>query len=179
MNDLSTSGVIRTHEDADGGVHVWADIEERQFLGAFRVMKVGALAVKVTLGTVEDRIPYIGSVPLHAKRWPTLKLESGPNEALLSWVALRVTIDLETGKMDPEKVDAAQVVHVNDYALLSENGLSPDDGQGNGYFPLALLVWASKAGVRKIVQNTWFNRRHSFKPGEEGRKGVHYFPPVL
>jgi hypothetical protein len=178
MNTITTAGPIRMHTEANGDVHVVADLPTPQFRGAFRVLKAGTNAVRVTLGSVEGRIPYIGSEPLHAARLPMLKLDEGPNDDLLSWVALKVAIEPTTGLMNPDQDDAAQVVHISDHALLSENGLAPDVN-GSGYHSLALLVWRSRTSVQHIVQDTWFNQRHSFRPGTGTAKGYHFFRPIL
>lgn len=179
MNRLTTSGPIRVHREANGNAHVVADIPTQSFRGAFHVMRSGATRVRVGLGTVADIIPRIGKEPLNAAQLPQLDLDGGPNKELLSWVCVRVTVDPATGIIDPEKHELVQIVHVNDYSLLGVNGLAPDDGQGNGYHPLALVVWSSKTRLRGLVQNTWFNQRHSFQKAAQGARGIHYFMPVL
>ena len=175
---ISTAGPIRVHQDFTGDTHVVADIPAPPFRGAFRVLMATNKQVRVSLGTVEGRVPTCDGVSLDEKKLPLLSLDEGPNEELLSWVCLRVTVDLASGVMDPKNAEAAQIVHVSDYSLISQGGFCLDDGKGNGHFPLALLVWEDKERVRRIVQNTWFNRSHVFKPGEGSTRGWHFFPPV-
>lgn len=175
MNRLTTSGPIRVHYDTRGRAHIVADIPSRPFTGAFRVRKADASSVRVGFGTVHGRVPTLNGEPLHAKRLPKLKLDEGPNADLLSWICVRVTVDLESGLMDPDNADAATIVHVNDYSLIDVNGLAPDDGQGNGLCALATIVWRDAKTPRQIYQFMHFNPRHSFKAGSEGERGFHIF----
>jgi hypothetical protein len=190
-NKLTRTGSLRVHQDARGDLHVVADVTGRRFGGAFPVRMAAADEVAVGLGTVEGLTPRLQQVPLDgvdgkkAVRVPNLPLKEGPNAELRSWVCLRVQVDLAVATAQTAAAEqrplllGAEIVHLNDLAKVFANGVSPDDGAGHGYFPIAMIVWRDKEIVKRLVRNTYFNQRHSFIPGREGRGSFHLFRPAV
>lgn len=178
MKSLSTSGPIRIHRDSRGRCHVVADLPSSPFRGAFRVARASKDQVRVGLGTIEGQVPTLNGTALNARRVPLLKLTGGPDAELRSWVCLRYVVDPKSGKADPDNTAAATIVHLNDYTRLSSNGLVPDEN-GAGHLALALVLWRDPSTLQRIVQNVWFNQRHSFQPAPpKGGKAWHFFHPA-
>lgn len=184
MKGVLTTGGTRVHRGYDGREHVVSDRTPSPYIGAFRCALAGSLQVRVGLGTVEGYTPKLNDVPLDGVVGkstvpvPLLELEDGPNQDLRSWILLRFRVDLETGLPDPEDEDLATIIHGNDLRAVFSNGVSPDDGEGHGHCPLAMIVWRDKETVQRIVQNTYFQLRHSFIPAASGRRAFHLFTPA-
>lgn len=162
---------------------VVADPDTTAFTPRFRVTVAGTKA-KVGLGTLGNRAPLVAGVGLDGKTpdgkviaVPPLSLDEGPNEELRSWVCLDVRVDLKTGQIDPEIKDNLNITHRKDIASRFRNGFCMDDGQGNGFLPLAMLVWRDKATVGRVIQNVYFNQAHHFKSKGANAKGWHFFHP--
>ncbi|WP_156345493.1 hypothetical protein [Verrucomicrobium spinosum] len=161
-----------------------ADLATPGYLGAFKVAMAGAAAVRVGLGLIENIVPKLRRVPLDGRdskgrrvSVPVLKVEDGPNKDLQSWVCLKVTVD-KLGVIDAKAEIPVDVVHLNDLTGKFANGFSVDQ-DGVGYLPIALLLWRDQRRLFKVVQNVYFNQRHSFAPPEkDGGKGWHVFSPV-
>jgi len=188
---LHRTGQIRVHTGRDGD-HVVADVTPPPFHGAFTVRLAGRMKARVGLGTVENIVPLVNDtqVTLDGRdavgdpaAVPTLDLVIGPGPDLRSWICLQVTVD-DAGVLDPKNRESAIVGHVNDLTGRYANGVSLDQ-DGRGYLPLAMLVWRDKKTVQRIVQNVYFNQRHSFKPpvrdvapGAQKGIGIHIFQPA-
>jgi hypothetical protein len=175
---------VRIHQQTDG-LHVIAEQDRKAFIGAFRVTLLAGLNVRVGLGNVDGIIPVISGIGLDGKdkggivrSVPPLPLTGGPNSDLRSWVGLQLQIDLATGKPDPKQFGNATLLHFNNLASYWSNGLSKDDGKGNGVLPLAMIVWRSASSVQTIVQNVYFNQHHSYKAATANAKGWHFFYPA-
>lgn len=187
---LRRTGKLRVHTARDG-YHVIADITAPPFHGAFTVRLAARLKARIGLGTVEAIIPTLQGRRIDGKdaegeqgRVPLLDLSDGPGDNLRSWVCLRVVADLNTGVIDPDNPESATIVHLQTLIGVF-NGAALDDGVGAAHLPLAMLVWADDRTVQRIVQNVYFNQRHSFTPPERGlqpapqaARGLHLFLPA-
>jgi hypothetical protein len=130
--------------------------------------------VIVGMGTLNNRIPTINGVALDgAQAVPKLKLISGPNAELRSWVCLQVRVDRQTGEINTDDENALSIVHKNDI----ESGL-PSDGTV-GLHALAMLVWNSdRSSVKRLHQVTHFHLQHRWLKGSDERAARHLFWPA-
>lgn len=167
----------RTHR----GIGIIADVTAPPYSGRFKVRLSGASQVRVGVGTFNQQMPEVNGVPINGVtasgatvRVPDLKLSSGPNEDLRSWVCGRVVCDPKTGA-----ILSSSIVHLNSLEKLFENGFSLDV-DGAGVMPLAMIVWKDKRTVQRIIQDVHFNQRHIYQPATpEGVKAWHLFTPAI
>ena len=160
------------------GTYVVADLQASAWDHPFRVT-LGSKELTVGIGTLNNRIPTINGVPLDgaqagkAHAAPKLKLTSGPNAELRSWVCLQVRVDRQTGEINADDENAVTIIHRNDI----ENSL-PSDGS-IGLHALAMLVWNSdRSSVRRLHQVTHFNLQHRWLKGSNEQPARHLFWPA-
>ncbi len=155
------------------GTYIVADLQASTWDHPFRVMLSGK-EVTVGTGTLNNRIPTINGVPLDgAQAVPKLKLASGPNAELRSWVCLQVRVDLQSGEINTDDENAMSIVHKNNI----ENGL-PSDGI-IGLHALAMLVWnPDRSSVKRLHQVTHFHLQHRWLKGTNQQPARHLFWPA-
>ena len=155
------------------GTYIVADLQASTWDHPFRVMLSGK-EVTVGTGTLNNRIPTINGVPLDgAQAVPKLKLASGPNAELRSWVCLQVRVDLQSGEINTDDENAMSIVHKTDI----ENGL-PSDGI-IGLHALAMLVWnPDRSSVKRLHQVTHFHLQHRWLKGTNQQPARHLFWPA-
>ena len=155
------------------GTYIVADLQASTWDHPFRVM-LGGKEVTVGMGTLNNRIPTINGVPLDgAQAVPRLKLASGPNAELRSWVCLQVRVDRQSGEINTDDETAVSIVHKNDI----ENGL-PSDGI-IGLHALAMLVWnPDRSSVKRLHQVTHFHLQHRWLKGTNQQPARHLFWPT-
>jgi len=108
-----------------------------------------------------------------AQAVPKLKLASGPNAELRSWVCLQVRVDLQSGEINTDDENAVSIVHKKDI----ENDL-PSDGS-IGLHALAMLVWNSdRSSVKRLHQVTHFHLQHRWLKGTDQQPSRHLFWPA-
>lgn len=160
------------------GTYVVAEPQASAWDHPFRVT-LGGKELTVGIGTLNNRIPTINGVPLDgaqagkAHATPKLKLTSGPNAELRSWVCLQLRVDRQTGEINADDENAVIIIHRNDI----ENSL-PSDGS-IGLHALAMLVWNSdRSSVRRLHQVTHFNLQHRWLKGTSQQPARHLFWPA-
>jgi len=155
------------------GTYIVAELQASAWDHPFRVMLSGK-EVTVGMGTLNNRIPTINGVALDgAQAVPKLKLTSGPNAELRSWVCLQVRVDRQTGEINTDDENPVSIVHKNDI----ENGL-PSDGS-IGLHALAMLVWNSdRSSVKRLHQVTHFHLQHRWLKGTDQQPSRHLFWPA-
>ena len=155
------------------GTYIVADLQASTWDHPFRVMLSGK-EVTVGMGTLNNRIPTINGVALDgAQAVPKLKLASGPNAELRSWVCLQVRVDLQSGEINTDDENAMSIVHKNNI----ENGL-PSDGI-IGLHALAMLVWnPDRSSVKRLHQVTHFHLQHRWLKGTNQQPARHLFWPA-
>ena len=155
------------------GTYIVADLQASTWDHPFRVMLSGK-EVTVGMGTLNNRIPTINGVALDgAQAVPKLKLASGPNAELRSWVCLQVRVDLQSGEINTDDENAMSIVHKTDI----ENGL-PSDGI-IGLHALAMLVWnPDRSSVKRLHQVTHFHLQHRWLKGTNQQPARHLFWPA-
>jgi hypothetical protein len=155
------------------GTYIVADLQASTWDHPFRVMLSGK-EVTVGMGTLNNRIPTINGVPLDgAQAVPRLKLASGPNAELRSWVCLQVRVDRQTGEINTDDENALSIVHKNDI----ENGLLSDGTAG--LHALAMLVWnPDRSSVKRLHQVTHFHLQHRWLKGTDQQPARHLFWPA-
>lgn len=114
----------------------------------------------------------------HPKGAPTLKLYPAMfTPEGYSWGALRVFVDVQTGKRTKPKAGGLTLVQTMQETW--QNGGSIDqveaDGRHYGDFPLFTLrrPKADKTSLGRLTQNAMFHQQHRFVAGE--KKGTHFF----
>ena len=166
------------------GTTVVADLRSKQWVPRFRV-RVSDKSVVVGEGTVNNLVPRINGVELDGLDSagkevpaPTLKITSGPSDAMRSWVCVQVKVDIEGGRMNPDDKDSLTVIHTRTLDPRSAEGGFPDNGEGIGLQPLAMLVWNEGGGsVKRVFQITHHNLQHRFVRSGTGQvtAGRHFF----
>jgi len=155
------------------GTYVVADLQASTWDHPFRVT-LGSKELTIGMGTLNNRIPTINGVALDgAQAVPKLKLASGPNAALRSWVCLQVRVDRQSGEINTDDENAVSIVHRNDI----ENDL-PSDGTV-GMHALAMLVWnPDRSSVKRLHQVTHFHLQHRRLKGTDQQLARHLFWPA-
>ncbi len=173
---------IRFNQIDGRGTFVTADFPDPVFVGAFPVALQGATAT-VGQGRVNNLVPTLGGVRLDgmtAKKAivlvPPLKLSGGPGPTLESWICLRFAVDLKSGAVDLKNPDVATILHVSALDPRAADGGYPDDGNGGGLQPLALVTWRDKATPERVFQITLHNLNHSFVRAPQAKIGD---PPAV
>ena len=166
------------------GIIVVADLRSNPWNHPFRVA-VSDDTATIANGTVNNLVPSIDGATIDGLDAdgkeitpPTLDLSAGPGANNVSWVCVQVTVDLQSGAMDPKNKDALTIVHSNSLDPKASQGGSPDDGQGVGQQPLAMLRWDPELGaVKSAYQIVYHNLQHRYvKPGSgQGATGRHFF----
>ena len=165
------------------GTTVVADLRSNQWVPRFRV-RVSDMSVVVGEGTVNNLVPRINGVGLDGldsagKEFPApgLKITSGPNEDFRSWVCVQVKVDIASGRMNPDDKESLTIIHTSTLDPRSADGGFPDNGEGIGLQPLAMLVWAEGVSVKRVFQITHHNLQHRFVRSGTGRgtAGRHFF----
>lgn len=183
VNSLHRTGRdSRINVDSKGRASIITRQRASRFIGYFPVTLAGQ-AVAVGEGTVQSLSPTITGVRLDGTdasgssglSVPLLDIGDGPDSDFRSWVVLHTMTNLKTGNLDPNNEKVAVIEHRQDYPSLLTNGVCVDDGNGNGYFALAMIVWQSDTVPLRVVQNTYFNLGYIFKAGPTGSKGWHIY----
>jgi hypothetical protein len=160
------------------GTYIVADLQASTWDHPFRV-SLGGKELTIGMGTLNNRIPTINGLPLDgaqagkAQAVPKLKLTSGPNAELRSWVCLQLRVDRQSGEISADDENAVSIVHKSDI----ENGL-PSDGS-IGLHALAMLVWNSdRSSVKRLHQVTHFHLQHRWLKGTDPQPARHLFWPA-
>jgi len=164
------------------GIIVVADLRRNAWDHPFKVA-IGENTATVGNGSVNNLIPQIGGVGIDGLDddgndvpSPQLKITGGPNDELRSWVCVQAKVDLKTGVMNPKDKTALTIIHTDSLDPRAGEGGFPDNGEGTGLQPLAMLVWnEDKSSVRRVFQITHHNLGHRYTPAKAPQPGRHFF----
>lgn len=177
FSDFSSGTGVRLHRYPQG-VNIVADRGTASFMGRFSVRIAGKDAT-VGAGTMEGVTPKINGTAIDGYdangklgTIPKLKINGGPGDNLRSYVCIQATIDVESGKWDPEMEDALTVVHV---ASLE---LEADLVATTGLLPLAMLIWSDTTTISRVRQIVYFDQKYRFIPSADGVAARHVFWPA-
>ena len=156
------------------GTWVIAEPAVQSWNHPFRVSVSDKIA-RIGNGSVNNLIPQIDGIGLDGMNQdgkevtaPELKITSGPDADLRSWICVQAKVDLKTGKIDPKDETALTVVHVNSLAPQSAD---------TGLQPLAMLSWSDTTTISRVFQITHHNLSHSFVAANaaKGQTTRHFF----
>ncbi|MBL9115509.1 MAG: hypothetical protein JNJ83_10935 [Verrucomicrobiaceae bacterium] len=120
---------------------------------------LGDKLVKLRPGTVNGLMPLIEGVDMITS--PGVKLMTGPNAKLRSWIVLQVKVDGEKLVLVPEEIE---LLHVNDLAARPED---------SGWQPLAMLIWQDRRTPARVLPVAMHNLSHAVDRGTTGLR--HFF----
>lgn len=123
----------------------------------------------VRAGLVNGITPTINRVKLTDAAQPKLKITGLPNAEEESWIALVVTVDPESGRIDAETDEPAKIIHTDDWQAL--------ENETTGAWPLALLLWKNKA-VSSVVPNSTLNLAYNYRAANGTKPARHFFSGV-
>lgn len=154
------------------GVNVVAQLRPSTFTPVFQPA-LKKLEASIGVGYVQtsnklhqptiDDIPLDGLVDGEQKPVPRVKLKSGPNKELRSWLVLQVT-----HQKDPnQKIkDVITIIHAS--------SLEPPSPE-IGWQALSMLVWKDSQTVDRVIPIVMHNLEHHFEPKLSGVGGTHFF----